>query len=78
MGRSHRGQEEEIVVRVRRSTNKSTHASALDPEALYRLRGFPKDDDIEFVGREPINGAQELAAPEEGDRKDESSSTREP
>lgn len=36
----------------------------------------PEDDEIEFVVHDPADAAQELAVPDEGDRKAEPSSAR--
>lgn len=62
-----------IVVKVRKSTNISTRIRVLDPDSLYRLRDYPEDNHKEFVIHELADAAQELAAPEGGNRKAETS-----
>lgn len=54
-----------IVVKVRKSTKKSTRARVLGPDSLNRLKEYPEDDDMEFVAQDPVDVAQELEAPEE-------------
>lgn len=66
-----------IVLRVRKSSKRTSSARVPNSEALQRLKDFPKDDeDMEFVTHEPIDADQELVAPEGDARKAKSSSAR--
>lgn len=60
-----------IVVRIRKNTKKSSSARVPELEALYRLRDFPKDDNIDFVVHKLSDAAQELLASEGRDHKAE-------
>lgn len=58
-----------IVVRVRKSTKKSTQAKVSDPDSLYLLKDYPEDDDMEFVAHKPTDAAPEMVVSEGDDCK---------